>query len=117
MGKRDSRVPSSPPMGREDFQIGEPGLGGGELQELGGGSRGDEVVVGEAGAVEEDEVVGVEAGVDEEGANQLCAAAERRAAVLFLGDVAQQQFCMQILADLVGEGQILDERRRKMFGE
>ena len=47
--------------GERGFPGGEPGLGGGELEELGGGAGGDEVVAGEAGAVDEVEVVGVDA--------------------------------------------------------
>src|ERR1039458_599483 len=38
--------------GERGFPVGEPGLGGGELQEFGGGAGGDEVVVREAGAVD-----------------------------------------------------------------
>jgi hypothetical protein len=40
--------------GERGLPVGEPGLGGGELQEFGGGAGGDEVVAREARAVVQD---------------------------------------------------------------
>ena len=81
------------------------------------GARGDAIVGAHARAVIKEEVIVVYSGVQEKLADHARALLEAAVGAMHLAEQAQEQFSVEVLADLVGEGDVLGNGDRNARGQ